>query len=100
MIQTEHCAYANKTVDALLENARSTTDTDARAKDLQRIEDIVSADYPAAFIYAPNFIYALPSDLRGVELPQIITPADRFATVALWYRVSDAVWPFFVRQGR
>lgn len=92
--------YANKTVDALLENVRSTTDIDARAKDLQRIEDIVSADYPAAFIYAPNFIYALPSDLHGVELPQIITPADRFATVASWYRVSDAVWPFFVRQGR
>lgn len=90
--------YANKTVDALLEDARSTTDSSERASDLQKIEDTVAADYPAAFIYAPNFIYAVPSNLQGVSLPQIITPSDRFATVASWYRVSDAVWPFFVHQ--
>ena len=92
--------YANKTVDALLEDARSTADSSARANDLQKIEDTVAADYPAAFIYAPNFVYAVPSDLRGVSLPQIITPSDRFATVASWYRVSDAVWPFFAPKGQ
>jgi len=90
--------YANKTVDALLEDARTSADEETRAKDLQKIEDIVAADYPAAFIYAPNFIYAMPSDVQGVMLPQIITPADRFATVAGWYRASDAVWPFFVHE--
>ena len=89
-------SYANKTVDALLEDARSSTDPLARAADLQKIEDAVAADYPAAFIYAPDFTYAIPSDLRGVVLPQIITPADRFATVASWYRMTDAIWPFFV----
>lgn len=87
--------YANKNVDALLEDARSSVDPKVRAADLQKIEDLVAADYPAAFIYAPNFIYALPSDLHGVLLPQIITPADRFATVASWYRYTDSVWPFF-----
>ena len=92
--------YANKTVDALLEDARSNTDPKARTLDLQKIEDAVAADYPAAFIYAPNFLYTLPSDLRGVELPQIITPADRFATVASWYRFTDAVWPFFAQKNK
>jgi len=92
--------YANKDVDALLEDARSSTDSMKRASDLQKIEDIVSADYPAAFVYAPNFTYALPEDLRGVVLPQIIIPADRFATAASWYRSIDAVWPIFARKGR
>lgn len=90
--------YVNKTVDALLEDARSTANTEIRQKDLQKIEDIVAADYPAAFLYAPNFIYALPEDLKGVELPQIITPSDRFATVASWYRYTDAVWPFLAKH--
>ncbi len=89
--------YANKTVDALLEEARSSVDQSVRAADLQKIEDIISAEYPAAFIYAPNFTYVVPSDLKGVILPQIITPADRFATVASWYRTTDAVWPFFAK---
>ena len=89
--------YANKTVDALLEDARSTADPAIRTADLQKIEDLIAADYPAAFIYAPDFTYAVPHDLKGVELPQIITPSDRFATAALWYRGTDAVWPFLAK---
>ncbi|MCX6787731.1 MAG: peptide ABC transporter substrate-binding protein [Candidatus Kaiserbacteria bacterium] len=89
--------YANKTIDALLEGARGSISQDTRSKNLQKIEDIVAAEYPAAFIYAPNFTYAVPNDLKGVVLPQIITPADRFATAASWYRETDAVWPFFTK---
>lgn len=89
-------SYANKTVDDLLENVRSSVNQEMRSADLQKIEDIIAAEYPAAFIYAPNFTYAVPSDLKGVILPQIITPSDRFATAASWYKVTDAVWPFFV----
>ena len=86
--------YANKAVDTLLEAARGDADPIYRAQTLQKIEDTVAADYPAAFIYAPDFIYAVPKGLAGVELPQITTPADRFATVPDWYLVSDKVWPF------
>lgn len=90
--------YANKTVDALLEDARTNPDPDARAEDLQNIEDIIASEYPAAFLYAPDFIYTTPKNLHGVVLPQITTPSDRFATIASWYRVTDAVWPFFVQS--
>lgn len=90
--------YANKTVDALLEDARSSADQATRAADLQKIENTIAADYPAAFIYAPDFTYAVPKDMHGVVLPQIITPADRFATVASWYRFTDSVWPFLVSR--
>lgn len=89
--------YANKTIDALLEDARTSTDGGARTSDLQKIEDTVATDYPAAFLYAPDFTYAVPRDLRGITLPQIIIPADRFATVASWYRSTDVVWPFFAK---
>jgi peptide/nickel transport system substrate-binding protein len=87
--------YVNKTVDTLLEDARSSAHREVRAADLQKIENTVAADYPAAFLYAPSFVYVVPKDLQGVKLPQIITPADRFATVNSWYRYTDAVWPFF-----
>ncbi len=89
--------YANKSVDDLLEHARSTTDAHERLEDLQKIEDTIAAEYPAAFLYAPDFAYSIPRDLEGVALPQIVTPADRFATVASWYRETDQVWPFFAR---
>lgn len=90
--------YANKTVDSLLEDARVSSDEETRTADLQKIEDAVAADFPAAFLYTPDFTYSVPSDLKGVTLPQMIVPADRFATVANWYRDTDAVWPFFVTR--
>lgn len=89
--------YANKTVDTLLEDARGTADARTRTNDLQKIENTIAADYPAVFIYAPNFLYTIPNGLSGVTLPQIVTPADRFATVATWYRYTDSVWPFFAQ---
>ena len=92
--------YVNKTIDTLLENARSSIDEKVRSLNLQKIEDIIAADYPAAFIYAPNFTYVVPGDLKGVVLPQIIIPADRFASAASWYKATDAVWPFFANQKR
>lgn len=90
--------YANKNVDALLEDARTSADPQVRAADLQKIEDTIASEYPAAFIYAPDFVYTVPSDLKGVVLPQITTPADRFASVTKWYRATDAVWPLFAHQ--
>ena len=90
--------YANKTVDDLLEDERSSGSQETRESDLQKIEDTISAEYPAAFLYSPNFVYAVPNDLQGVELPQIITPSDRFAAVASWYRQTDNVWPFLVNK--
>jgi len=89
--------YANKSVDSLLEDARSASSEATRLQDLQQIEDLVAADYPAAFTHAPDFVYAVPGNLSGLALPQITTPSDRFATVADWYLRTDAVWPVFAK---
>ncbi len=86
--------YANKTVDALLETARSSADDRSSKATLQKIEKVIAADYPALFIYTPDFTYSVPEDLQGVVLPTIVTPSDRFAQVASWYRITDHVWPF------
>ncbi len=90
--------YANKTVDSLLEDARSSTNEETRAADLQKIEDTIASEYPAVFLYSPDFTYTVPNDIEGIQLPQIIIPSDRFATVASWYRSTDAVWPFLVHK--
>ncbi len=90
--------YANKTVDALLEDARQTGSAQARLSDLQGVESDISADYPAAFVYAPDFVYQIPAKLQGVKLPQISIPADRFANVANWYIRTQSVWPFLAPE--
>jgi peptide/nickel transport system substrate-binding protein len=90
--------YANKTVDDLLERVRTGGDEVQRIADLEKIQNLIAAEHPAAFLYAPDFIYTIPNDLKGVVLPQIITPSDRFANAASWYRVTDSVWPFLSKK--
>jgi peptide/nickel transport system substrate-binding protein len=90
--------YSNKTVDALLEDARQTGSATTRLADLGKIESDIAADYPAAFIYAPDFVYAVPQSLKGVTLPQISTPADRFASAGSWYMRTQSVWPFLTSK--
>ncbi|VAW33135.1 hypothetical protein MNBD_CPR01-470 [hydrothermal vent metagenome] len=90
--------YANKKVDALLEDERTNGNASDRLKDLDSIESDISADYPAAFTHTPKFIYALPNNIHGVKIPQITIPADRFATVAKWYKNIDYVWPFLAQN--
>lgn len=88
-------AYANRTVDLLLERIREEQDPEVALKDLAKVSNLIASDYPAAFTHAPDFLYAIPNSVHGVRLPQIASPSDRFATVATWYRNTEEVWPIF-----
>ena len=90
-------AYANRTVDQLLESARQELDPEIARQDLEELSTLIAEDYPAAFTHAPDFLYAIPNSVHGVRLPQIAAPSDRFATVAHWYRNTEEVWPVFAK---
>lgn len=90
--------YANKTVDSLLEDARTVQNSKKRLADLNAIEKDISADYPAVFLYNPEFIYTVPNNLHGITLPIINTMSNRFATVNIWYTYTNLVWPFLASQ--
>lgn len=91
-------AYANRSVDLLLERIREEQDPAVAVEDLQEVSTLIASDYPAAFTHAPDFLYAIPNSVHGVRLPQIATPSDRFAGVADWYRNTEYVWPIFAGQ--
>ncbi len=88
--------YSDKTVDSLLEKARTERDSTKAEQLIQDASNRIAADYPAAFTHAPDFLYAVDKNLYGVSLPQIAAPADRFASVATWYRERAYVWPFLL----
>ncbi len=88
--------YANPTVDQALEALRSTTNQNERASLYATVKTELEKDVPAVFLYAPNFVYSVPQDIKGLELGFIETPSDRFAGVASWHRETDYVWPLFV----
>ena len=87
--------YQNEEVDALLEEYRRTFDQAARNEILQAISDQIASEYPAIFLYSPNYVYITTPSLGGFdETKTINTSDDRFSDIANWYvRSHRSLWP-------
>ncbi len=90
--------YANVDADDALEHLRETHDMEEREEHLEEFLDEVDADIPAIFTHAPQMTYLIPQNLNGVSLPPLTTASDRFSNVHTWYRETEKVWPFLVRD--
>jgi peptide/nickel transport system substrate-binding protein len=87
--------YTNATVDSLLDQLRSSDDP-AKTKELyQKIDDQLEAEMPAIFVYAPDFLYVMPTKVKNVSLRPINLPSDRFLSVYEWYVSTDKIWKIF-----
>lgn len=90
--------YANITADKLLEEARTITDTRERIKKYEEFQKEVAADIPALFLYSPDFIYAIPQKIKGLDLEGATIPSERFLNIHTWYIETDRVWKIFVNN--
>jgi len=91
--------YQSKEADTLLALSRNTVPGKGEEKQqLQKINDEIAKDFPAAFTHTPDFVYNIPNSVQGIVLTDIASPSDRFKTVTGWYRYTEFVWPFFINQ--
>lgn len=77
--------FSDRDADKLLEDARTTLDTDLRAKLYQKFQDILVKDLPAVFLYSPTYIMAVSKDIQGINISNLVSPSDRFNTLSDWY---------------
>lgn len=77
--------YDNKAADALLEKARVENDDARRRATLREIQNIIREDTPAAFLFSPAYLYAVPKSLRGFSAGGAASPADRLSGIEDWY---------------
>ncbi|MEK7063156.1 MAG: ABC transporter substrate-binding protein, partial [Patescibacteria group bacterium] len=87
--------YANSTADKMLEEVRTIEDPEERRVAAEEVAGIIAEEHAAVFLYAPHFVYLVPTSLRGITLPTMTTPADRFIGVTDWYLTKERVWPLF-----
>lgn len=87
--------YANISGDKLLEQGRVVSKAEERAKIYQQFETEVKKDTPFVPIYSPDFIYMVPSKIRGMRSGTITTPSERFLDVYGWHTETIYVWKIF-----
>lgn len=78
-------SYNNSEVDKLLAEARVATDLNERISKYQKIQEIITSEIPAIFLYSPTYTYVQSKKIKGFSGTMIIDPADRFSGIADWY---------------
>jgi peptide/nickel transport system substrate-binding protein len=90
--------YANSKADAVLSDIRNTASTTIMMSDYTKLDQIITNDMPAIFLYSPDFIYAIPKSLKNVSLSSITTAGDRFNDINEWYMETERVWNVFAQR--
>ncbi len=81
--------YQNATVDNLLEAYRRNFDGTSRSMRITNISDLIASDFPAVFLYSPDYAYVSTPKLGGLDTTRVInTSADRFDTIEKWFVVT------------
>ncbi|MFZ4648681.1 MAG: ABC transporter substrate-binding protein [Patescibacteria group bacterium] len=87
-------SYSNSEADKLLEEARVSTNDEARLEKYRLFQELVTNDQGAIFLFSPNYLYLQVKKLRGFSGVSIVEPSNRFSSISNWYlRVSHRfVW--------
>ena len=88
--------YTNSKVDKLLEEGRRIAEPTERMEAYKKASEAITADIPAIFLYAPDFIYVLPEKIKGLQLERLTIPSERFLHIHEWYTETEKIWRFLV----
>ena len=89
--------YTNIKTDKLLEEARTIQDNKVRLKKYEEFEAEIKREIPVVFLYAPDFIYAVPKKIKGLKISRVTVPADRFLRIEKWFIETEKVWRIFAK---
>jgi peptide/nickel transport system substrate-binding protein len=90
--------YTNSKVDKLLDQSRMSKNQEEQRSINRKISDEITKDYPAVFLYSPDYIYVLPKKLQGFDPNIIADPSERLSSILNWHLVTEKVWKFFLKE--
>lgn len=81
--------FNNKEVDKLLEDARGLLDRDERIVKYKRVQQIISEELPAIYLYSPTYTYVQNKKIKGFNVLSIQKPGERFSNIKDWYILTE-----------
>lgn len=72
-------------IDKLLEEGRTTIDSEKRAEKYRAFQQKLAESYVAIFLYSPYYNYTADQKIKGLNPVIITNPAERFSAVENWY---------------
>jgi peptide/nickel transport system substrate-binding protein len=86
-----YSGWQNAEADALMEQARRTTDAEQRKALYHQFQAIFAGELPALPLYYPVYTYGVSDRVNNVQIGAINDPSERFRSFADWYIDSRRV---------
>lgn len=77
--------YNNKEVDSLLESIQKESSPPIRQKKLLSLQQKITSDQPAIFLFSPSYYYVTTKQLNGFKPSFLASANDRFSEINKWY---------------
>ena len=76
--------YQSADADRIIEEARQTSDLDARQALYYTFQQKFLEDVPSGLLYYPVFTYFVADEIQNIELGTLFQPSSRFANAPSW----------------
>ncbi len=80
--------WDNRTASEYLEQARVSSDFGLRARLYRNFQVIFARELPSLPLYAPVYSFGASRLVKGVQIPPLFDPSDRFSLFTQWYLVQ------------
>jgi peptide/nickel transport system substrate-binding protein len=78
--------YQSPAADSLIEAARQNPNNASTTQELATAQAKIAGDYPALFLYSPDYVYVANNNVQGVPTSSLLVdPSDRFRDIESWY---------------
>jgi peptide/nickel transport system substrate-binding protein len=84
--------FGDSKTDDLIDRGRVEFDNDKRAALYKEFQDLLAKEIPAIFLYSPDYLYPINKKVQGINIQNLISPAERFADANHWYIKAKRVW--------
>jgi peptide/nickel transport system substrate-binding protein len=81
----------HRQISEVIELARITLNREQRIELYHQFQALFADEVPALLLYHPVYTYGVDRKVNGVQIGPMVMPADRFATVNLWYVATRQV---------
>lgn len=86
-----YAGWQNAAADALMEQARQTTDENQRRDLYAQYQAIFAEELPSLPLFHPLYTYGVSTRVHNVQIGSLNTPAERFSSFPAWYIDSRRV---------
>ncbi len=86
-----YSSWDNRQASLLLERARNISNRGQRNDLYFEFQHTFADEVPAIVLYNPIYTYAVRPEIKNVQIAPLISPSDRFRSIADWYILTQNV---------